>query len=266
MPDDVQPQEFDKEVVSPQAPEEVPEETPESETPDETTEESPQEKALRERAEALDKRERDLKAQAGRIRKEQEREQILLDLGDQVAAQNKSQAALIKALTSGETETLPAELTAISQETAQTSSQRKFQTQYNSLWADLQEAVKDESGEPLIDLFNAPELNDVRAMWNEGQSNADLATLNSAIMATYKIVRQKERELARQRSESAKKGLQREARSQGVLDQDAPSGRMSQANYRTVEAIEEAYHAGTIDSEEMAKQLTRLANQPLRIS
>ena len=108
------------------------------------------------------KLENDLKALKGLQGKNSNRDALMQEIKDDIAEVRASNKALFKAMAEGNTENLPQEAARIANEGAQSRANRSFQAQHASLLEQLQEAVQDDDGKPVIDVFTAPELEDDR--------------------------------------------------------------------------------------------------------
>ena len=99
----------------------------------------------------------------------------------------------MKAMSSGETDNLPAELSAIQEQAAQTQATIDYDTQWTELSQELVDSVVDDTGATVLDLHSAPELEHVRQMWTQAHNVKDVAGLNRAIAEAQKVARQAER-------------------------------------------------------------------------
>ena len=161
-------------------------ETPESGTPD-------YEAQLKERDEKIAKLENDLKASAGRRGRQNQTEQLLLGQGNEIRTINSRLDALLQAMSSGETDNLPAELSAIQAQSAQTQATITYDAQWTDLSQELLDSVVDDTGATVLDLHAAPELESVREMWTQAHNRKDVAGLNRAVAEAQKVARRAER-------------------------------------------------------------------------
>ena len=97
-----------------------------------------------------------------------------------------------------------------------------FLARHDTLLERLQQSVMGEDGKPVLDLYNAPELADVREEWNAAGKVGDAAELALVVAKAERLARtaergQKERELVAARSDAAK-ARQEAARERGELD------------------------------------------------
>ena len=181
-------QQIPEEVVTqePDAPQpEVVEAEPE---PEATTEPEVDWKAQAERLE------QQLKTEQGRSRKREDTDAVL---GDRLTSIEQSNAALITALAAGDTENLPTQLGNIQAQQRNTARGRNYQTQYTSLTDQLKEAI-DGTG---LDLYESPELENVRQAWVDANKNRSLQGLYSSLLDAHNIVRQYDRTKAQSDTE-----------------------------------------------------------------
>ena len=165
------------------APEEQPEAT-----------EAPDWQARAEAAETrASKAENDLNSQRGRGRQTDQWQNQLTNIGDRIGAIEQSNHAMIRAFSSGDTDTLPNELSTIQAQSAQISANRAYETRYAALSEELRAAVQDGEGNPILDLHQAPELETVRQQWVNAHKTKDIASLASLIAQTHRTVREAER-------------------------------------------------------------------------
>jgi len=151
-------------------------------------------KARAEQAEVqLQKAQHDLQSQQGRDRTRNEWQRQLTDIGDRIGAMEAANQAVIRAFSTGDTETLPSELSTITAKQNQTAAARTYEDRYAALSEDLHEAVEDGNGNPVLDLFKAEELEEVRQEWVAANKAKDFAGLASAISKAHRITRQAER-------------------------------------------------------------------------
>ena len=148
---------------------------------------------LKERDEKIAKLENDLKASAGRRGRQNQTEQLLLGEGNEIRTINSRLDALLQAMSSGETDNLPAELSAIQAQAAQTQATINYDAQWTDLSQELLDSVVDDAGATVLDLHSAPELENVRQMWTQAHNVKDVAGLNRAIAEAQKVARQAER-------------------------------------------------------------------------
>ena len=110
----------------------------------------------------LDKLEQQLKTEQGRNKKRDDTDSAVFGIGDRLAAMEQSNAALIKALAEGDTDNLPQQLGQIQAQSQNTQRGRAYQNQYRVLTEQLRAATQDESGNEILSLYEAPELEGVR--------------------------------------------------------------------------------------------------------
>jgi len=185
------------------------------------------------RAEAAETRaskaEHDLSSQRGRARQTDEWQNQLTNIGDRIGAIEQSNHAMIRAFSSGDTDTLPNELSTIQAQSVQTSANRAYETRYAALSEELRVAVQDGEGNPILDLYQAPELETVRQQWVNAHKSKDIANLASLIAQTHRTVREAERNNGRSseqkiRSEE-RNAAQERMEEAGIYDLDTgPAG------------------------------------------
>lgn len=208
-------------------------------TNSESTEESTEEtqdttdwKAKYEEAEsARVKAENDKKAIQGARKKQSDVDSMLTDILSRQEASEKAQAALIKALAQGDTDTVADELNNIQSESNKTRAQARFQNAYNSLYETMQEAVLDEDGNEIIDLEKDERLADFRNEVITAHNNGDLAGISTAMNKLYRVVNKVERENSKAAVEKAREEAETKAKKKiqkaGLGDHDlgnAPAG------------------------------------------
>jgi|10_taG_2_1085330.scaffolds.fasta_scaffold03190_2 hypothetical protein len=148
---------------------------------------------LAERDAEIAKLKNDLKASSGRRGRQNQTEQLLLGQGNDIRSINNRLDVLMKAMSSGETDNLPAELSAIQEQAAQTQATINYETQWTDLSQELVDSVVDEDGNAMLDIHNAPELERVREMWTQAHNRKDVAGLHKAIAESQKVARSMER-------------------------------------------------------------------------
>jgi len=171
------------------------------------------------------KAEGDAKSTRGLLVSQQQRDATL---NDRLEAQERSTLALARAMANNGDTDVSAEVSKIQAEGTQTRGQAQFQARSESLFADLEEAVKSDDGSAILDLHQAPELESVRIAWNEGVEKGDIGALSTALNSAHRIVRQAERGQQRQAVTNAVKAerdkVAKEATLIDQLDQSIPSG------------------------------------------
>ena len=148
--------------------------------------------------------EQQLKTEQGRNRKRDDTDTAILGIGDRMAAMEQSNAALVKALAEGDTESLPQQLSQIQAQSQNAQRGRTYQGRYEALTEQLMGAVQDTDGNQILDLHTAPELEDVRQSWVEAHKNKSMAGLYSALVRAHEVVRQTERSRANQMTDSVR--------------------------------------------------------------
>ena len=171
--------------------------TPEPEQTAEVQTESTEEVDWKVRAEEaetqLKKAQNDLNSQQGRDRTRDEWQNQLADIGDRIGAMEAANQAVIRAFSTGDTDTLPSELSTITARQNQTAAARSYEARYAALSEELREAVQDGEGNQVLDLYESTELEEVRQEWVNAHKAKDPAALASAIGKTHRIARQVER-------------------------------------------------------------------------
>ncbi len=148
---------------------------------------------LDERDAEIAKLKNDLKANNGRRGRQNQMEQLLLGQGNDIRTINNRLDALMKAMSSGETDSLPAELSAIQEQAAQTQATLNYESAWNELSQELVDSVVDDTGATVLDLHESPELAAVRDMWTQAHNRRDVAGLHRAIAEAQKVARSVER-------------------------------------------------------------------------
>ena len=87
--------------------------------------------------------ENNLRAERGRATKQVERDNSLFELADRMGAMEQSNMALVRALSSGETEQLPDQLAQIQNASTGRSATRSYEGRYTTLATELQSIVHD---------------------------------------------------------------------------------------------------------------------------
>lgn len=175
----------------------------------------------------------DLASLKGLRMTEVQREQLLGEIAERLEVMDRQQTALIKALGENTTEELPAEVAKIQAEGQQAREGRGFAAQYNSIWQDLEAAVKDPQGDIVLDLYNAPELKEVRRIWNstkDANNNMTMSALEvlavsakavaEANRVTKSELRKRDQAESKKVKEEAQATVRREREESGALDLD----------------------------------------------
>jgi hypothetical protein len=148
---------------------------------------------VKERDAEIAKLKNDLKASSGRRGRQNQTEQLLLGQGNDIRTINNRLDALLKAMSSGDTDNLPAELSAIQEQAAQTQATIDYETQWTELSHELVDSLVDDTGATVLDLHASQELAEVREMWTQAHNRKDIAGLHRAIAAAQKVARTAER-------------------------------------------------------------------------
>ena len=141
----------------------------------------------------VNKAENDLKAQRGRRNRQQEQSDLVLQLSNQQRITDRKLDALMQAMGTGDTDTLPEQLTSIQGEQANLNATAAYTNTWTNLSEDLVSLVQDEQGSDLIDLQTSPELAEVRTMWTDAHNRRDVRGLQAAVSEAQKVMRQVER-------------------------------------------------------------------------
>ena len=172
----------------------------------------------------LSKLEQQLKTEQGRNRKRDDTDSAVLGIGDRLAAMEQSNAALIKALAEGDTESLPGQLTQIQAQSQNTQRGRAYQNQYAVLTEQLRTAMQDENGNEILDLYGAPELEAVRQSWVNANNKRSVSELYNTLVSAHEIVRQAERgkasEMAQSVREEERSSAKQRLEEAGIYDLD----------------------------------------------
>ena len=173
---------------------------------------------------ALDKLEQQLKTEQGRNRKRDDTDSAVLGIGDRLSAMEQSNAALIKALADGNTESLPQQLGQIQAQSQNTQRGRAYDNQYRVLTEQLREAVQDGNGNDILDLYSAPELEDVRQSWVEANKSRSVSSLYNTLVRAHEVIRQAERGKASEQAEAVRQEERNTAKQRleeaGIYDLD----------------------------------------------
>ena len=148
---------------------------------------------VKERDAEIAKLKNDLKASSGRRGRQNQTEQLLLGQGNDIRTLNSRLDALLKAMSSGDTDNLPAELSAIQEQSTLTQATIDYETQWTELSHELVDSLVDDTGATVLDLHASQELAEVREMWTQAHNRKDIAGLHRAIAAAQKVARIAER-------------------------------------------------------------------------
>ena len=148
---------------------------------------------VKERDAEIAKLKNDLKASSGRRGRQNQTEQLLLGQGNDIRTINNRLDALLKAMSSGDTDNLPAELSAIQEQSTLTQATIDYETQWTELSHELVDSLVDDTGATVLDLHASQELAEVREMWTQAHNRKDIAGLHRAIAAAQKVARTAER-------------------------------------------------------------------------
>ena len=148
---------------------------------------------VKERDAEIAKLKNDLKASSGRRGRQNQTEQLLLGQGNDIRTMNNRLDALLKAMSSGDTDNLPAELSAIQEQSTLTQATIDYETQWTELSHELVDSLVDDTGATVLDLHASQELAEVREMWTQAHNRKDITGLHRAIAAAQKVARTAER-------------------------------------------------------------------------
>jgi DNA-binding protein YbaB len=93
----------------------------------------------------------------------------------------------------GDTDTLPEQLTSIQSDQANLNASAAYTTIWTDLSEDLVKVVQDGTGKDIIDLQTSPELAEVRTMWTDAHNRKDERGLRAAMTEAEKVMRLVER-------------------------------------------------------------------------
>ena len=144
------------------------------------------------------KLEGDLKALKGARLKQEERDAKMEEILDELKTTRSTISILAKAQASGETENVGAEIEQAQQHAGQAVSERRFAAVRASLLDQFYDAVNAEDGKPLLDIQNAPELEEARRMLIAGEKAGDKFEMAQAVALVLKAARHEERKRGKQ--------------------------------------------------------------------
>jgi predicted GNAT family acetyltransferase len=204
----------------------------EADAPAKAAEEEVDYKAKFEAAEAqIAKLGLDRKAEQVGRQRTAERDAKMDEILDGQKAVQDSNAALIKALNSGENEGLPAELEEINQNSRSRTSLSRIRVQAQGLLEALTDIGKDEDGNTVVDIQRDERFSAVRDDWNRISGDAalepseKLAQLSRVVTQANLTMRGIDRDLAKKAIEEAKNagevGRKKALEETGLLDTDA---------------------------------------------
>ena len=113
----------------------------------------------------------EVRSALGRVVAQKDLQRIMKQLTDEQATNSLAIKNLLTALKSGNAQQQTAALNRVEADLGQSQQRRQAATVYDSLVQDLREAIQDEKGEYILDLDEAPELEDIRTQWEEGLKN-----------------------------------------------------------------------------------------------
>ena len=159
------------------------------------------EKRAKEAEGKAEKAENDLKAQRGRRNRQQEQNDLVLQLSNQQRMTDRKLDALMQAMGTGDTDTLPEQLTSIQSDQASLNATAAYTNTWTSLSEDLLGSVLGADNNVLFDGYKdledavnkAPELAEVRTMWTDAHNRKDVRGLQAAVAEAQKVMRQVER-------------------------------------------------------------------------
>ena len=215
------------------------------------------EKRAKEAEGKADKAENDLKAQRGRRNRQQEQSDLVLQLSNQQRITDRKLDALMQAMGTGDTDTLPEQLTSIQGEQANLNATAAYTNTWTNLSEDLVSLVQDEQGSDLIDLQTSPELAEVRTMWTDAHNRRDVRGLQAAVSEAQKVMRQVERG---QRSEKPAEPATAEDSGAFDLDTGPAAGGSGMSNQRWLDTVygSEDYTPTSADHKKAKSILDRL--------
>ena len=182
----------------------------------------------------VNKAENDLKAQRGRRNRQQEQSDLVLQLSNQQRITDRKLDALMQAMGTGDTDTLPEQLTSIQGEQANLNATAAYTNTWTNLSEDLVSLVQDEQGSDLIDLQTSPELAEVRTMWTDAHNRKDVRGLQAAVSEAQKVMRQVERG---QRSSTPAEPVTAEDSGAFDMDTGPSAGGSGMSNQRWLDTV-----------------------------
>ena len=205
----------------------------------------------------VNKAENDLKAQRGRRNRQQEQSDLVLQLSNQQRITDRKLDALMQAMGTGDTDTLPEQLTSIQGEQANLNATAAYTNTWTNLSEDLVSLVQDEQGSDLIALQTSPELAEVRTMWTDAHNRRDVRGLQAAVSEAQKVMRQVERG---QRSEKPAEPATAEDSGAFDLDTGPAAGGSGMSNQRWLDTVygSEDYTPTSADHKKAKSILDRL--------
>lgn len=143
------------------------------------------------------KLESDLRAANGRGKGKRGRtddmDNLVLSTNNEVRMLSRRLDTLMNAIGTGETDILPDAVSKLNAQQAQSQADLDYQQQWETLSDDLVSAAKDDDGEDIIDVHNAPELEQVRQDWTAAHQRRDIAGLARAVADAQRVIRGIER-------------------------------------------------------------------------
>ena len=205
----------------------------------------------------VSKAENDLKAQRGRRNRQQEQSDLVLQLSNQQRITDRKLDALMQAMGTGDTDTLPEQLTSIQGEQANLNATAAYTNTWTNLSEDLVSLVQDEQGSDLIDLQTSPELAEVRTMWTDAHNRKDVRGLQAAVSEAQKVMRQVERG---QRSSTPAEPVTAEDSGAFDMDTGPSAGGSGMSNQRWLDTVygSEDYTPTSADHKKAKSILDRL--------
>ncbi len=155
-----------------------------------------------------------LSAQGRRQDRVQEAESLALGTNNEVRLLNRRLDALIESVSNGSTDRLPTQMAEIASQAASSQAELEYNDVWTELSQELQEVVLDEDGNAVLDLLNAPELEQVRSTWQVAHGRKDANGLARAVGEAQKVMRRAERESVKTRATA-------NARQQAQVDNEA---------------------------------------------
>jgi len=145
------------------------------------------------------KLEGDLRAEKGRSTRgrqtrQDDMENLMLGTSNEVRMLNRRVDALMQAIGTGNTDALPDELSQIQNQALQSQGELDYQRFWQTESQALLDAINDGDGNPLFDLQNSPELEQVRQNWTAAHERRDRAGLTQARAEAQEVARQAERQ------------------------------------------------------------------------
>ena len=171
-----------------------------------------------------EKAESDFKSIQGRNRPMEDMKGLLETVIDRQDASERAQSALIRAIGSGDTDGLPAEVAQIQTEASARQGSRTLQQFSQQIEAEIAAALVDDDGNTILDQ-SAPELEKARQTWAVALEAGDRGGMASALLEVNKTIRRVERGRNKSAVSTAwKEGQEQANRERARQDADLDTG------------------------------------------